>query len=92
MTATTNNPAYGFWGTIRYHAKSEEAWPLAMSAVAAATGRDDAAVRDFLDSRAGRHFADEVSNHLVGGKRTLAEAIDVAVARWLAWDGFNWQT
>jgi hypothetical protein len=41
-------------------------------------------VRDFLDSRHGRHFADEVTNGLCRGA-PLAAAIDAAVARWMGW-------
>jgi hypothetical protein len=74
----TNNKAWGFYGTIRHHADSAEAWPLAMLAVADATGWSDAAVRDFLDSRHGRHFADDVANGLVNELEADA-AIEAAV-------------
>ena len=87
MTSTTlqtANEAWGFFGTIRHHADPAEAWPLAMSAIAAATRCPDAAVRDFLDSRHGRHFADDVANGLVAGL-TLQGAIDAAVERWMGW-------
>jgi hypothetical protein len=53
-----------------------------MKAIAATTGCPDEAVRDFLDSRYGRHFADEVANGL-GAGRDLATAIDEAIERWL---------
>ncbi len=59
-----NNEEWGFWGTIRQHADATTAWPLAMQAIGAATRCPDWAVRDFLDSRFGRHFADEVTNEL----------------------------
>jgi hypothetical protein len=78
----TNNPAWGFWGTMHEHA--EAAWPLAMTAVAEATGCPATAVRDFLDSRYGRHFADEIANGLFRGL-DLANAIDAAVTSWMAW-------
>jgi hypothetical protein len=80
----TANPDWGFFGTIRHHARSGEAWPLAMKAVGAATGCPDWAVRDFLDSRHGRHFADDVANGLSAGQ-ALDTAIEAAVARWMAW-------
>ena len=80
----TSNTDWGFWGTIRHHADSAEAWPLAMHAVATATGCPDVAVRDFLDSRYGRHFADDVANGLFDG-RGLKAAIDAAVNRWMNW-------
>jgi hypothetical protein len=66
-TLTTNNEAWGFWGTIAHHADPAQAWPIAMQAVADATGCSEAGVRDFLDSRHGRHFADDVANGLFDG-------------------------
>jgi len=39
-------------------------------------------VRDFLDGRDGRHFADDVANALWKGA-TLKDAIDAAIARWM---------
>ena len=88
MTKTilpTNNEAWGFWGTIGHEtADRSQAWALATTAIAKATGGTPEAVRDFLDSRQGRHFADEVANGLFAGL-TLADAIDAAVARWMGW-------
>ena len=55
-----------------------------MQAIAAATSCSETGVRDFLDSRHGRHFADDVGNGLSEGMN-LAEAVDAAVARWMAW-------
>jgi len=83
-TLPTANTAWGFWGTIRHDADPERAWPLTMTAIAAATGCPDHAVRDFLDSRHGRHFADDVANGLFAGL-ALEPAIDAAVARWMGW-------
>jgi hypothetical protein len=80
----TNNEAWGFWGTIRHHADPAEAWPTAFTAIATATGCADEGVRDFLDSRHGRHFAEDVANGLFEG-RSLADAIDAAIERWMAW-------
>ncbi|GIX11629.1 hypothetical protein [Elioraea sp.] len=60
------------------------AWPIAFAAILEATGADPEAVRAFLDSRHGRHFADEVSNHLHAGARR-AEAITRATATWMGW-------
>ena len=60
----TNNTAWGFWGTISRDAKADEAWPLAVTAIARVTGCPDHAVRDFLDSRHGRHFGDDVVSGL----------------------------
>lgn len=80
----TANPDCGFFGTIRHHADPDEAWPLAMDAIAAATTCPLDAVRDFLDSRSGRHFADTVADGLADGAR-INTAIDRAVARWMSW-------
>ena len=87
MTTTilpTNNQAWGFWGTIGHRADRSEAWALAMTAVRAATGGDAEAVRDFLDSRHGRHLADDVADGLFAG-RDSPDAIDAAVAKWMGW-------
>jgi hypothetical protein len=44
-----------------------------VQAVAAATGCADFAVRDFLDSRHGRHFAEDVANGLLAGATCRAQ-------------------
>ena len=81
---TTANEAWGFFGTISHHADPATAWNLALPAIAAATACAATAVRDFLDSRHGRHFADDVANGLVAGK-PLPAAIDAAVTTWMGW-------
>jgi len=80
----TNNTDWGFYGTIRHHADPDEAWPVATEAVHLATGCPESAARDFLDSRHGRHFADDVADGLVDGLDIKA-AIDASVARWMGW-------
>ena len=81
----TNNEDWGFWGTIGPQtANRREAWALATTAIGEATGGTPEAVRDFLDSRHGRHFADDVGNGLFDGL-TLPHAIDAAVERWMGW-------
>jgi hypothetical protein len=80
----TANPSWGFYGAIRHHAEPGEAWPLAMTAISAATGCDADAVRDFLDSRQGRHFEDDVGNGLSAGLN-LPAATDAAARRWMGW-------
>jgi hypothetical protein len=80
----TNNPAWGFWGTMSHEMDPAPAWAIAMQAIAAATGCPDTAVRDFLDSRQGRHFADDVLNGLLGGL-ALQAAINAAATRWMEW-------
>ena len=80
----TTNETWGFWGTIGHHADRGEAWALATTAIGEATGCAPEAVRDFLDSRNGRHFADDVANGLFAGF-SLPAAIDAAVERWMGW-------
>jgi hypothetical protein len=78
----TENEAWGFWGTMG--ARAAVAWPIAFTAIHDATGTDAASVHAFLDSRHGRHFADEVSNHLHTGA-ALPDAIARAAATWMGW-------
>ena len=69
----TRNEGWGFYGTMKERAA--EAWPLAMTAVSKA-------VRLFLDSSFGRHFADDFCNALHRGQ-ALADAIDFTAALWM---------
>jgi hypothetical protein len=78
----TQNDAWGFWGTMNEHASA--AWPLAMNAISDATGQLLESVRIFLDSRHGRHFADDVQNGLYQGQ-ALQDAINAATQRWMGW-------
>ena len=78
----TRNTAWGFWGAMGEQA--QEAWPLAIHAIAQADGFDRDAIRAFLDSRFGRHFADDVQNAL-GLGQSLENAIDTATRRWMGW-------
>jgi hypothetical protein len=85
MTLPSNNHDWGFYGSIRHHAEPEQAWPLAMTAIMTATSFSDEAVRDFLDSKYGRIFADDVANALVDGHE-LNGAVEAAVERWMRWE------
>jgi len=78
----TTNESWGFWGTM--NEKAQSAWPLAMNAVADATGQSLESVQTFLDSRHGRHFADDVNNALFLGAN-LQDAIKQATQRWMGW-------
>lgn len=78
----TQNLDWGFFGTLGQHAQA--AWPLAMTAVCHATGEPPDAVRAFLDSRHGRHFAYDVLTGLHAGS-SLPDAIDRATTQWMAW-------
>jgi len=79
---TTTNESWGFWGTM--NEKAQSAWPLAMTAVADATGQSLESVQTFLDSRHGRHFADDVNNALFVGAN-LQDAVKQAIERWMTW-------
>ena len=79
---TTQNTDWGFWGTMNEHAAA--AWPLAMTAISDATHQPLDSVRIFLDSRHGRHFADDVQNGLFDGK-TLQDAVNAATTKWMGW-------
>ncbi|MDD2810042.1 hypothetical protein [Rhodoferax sp.] len=81
-TLPTQNESYGFWCSMNEHASA--AWPLVSTAIAAATGCEPEQVRAFLDSRHGRHFADDVQNGLFVGCN-LKDAIDKATTKWMGW-------
>lgn len=76
------NETWGFWGTMNNRANI--AWPLAMASISKATHQPLEAVRSFLDSTHGRHFAHEVQNALFLGK-TLPDAIYIATQQWMGW-------
>ena len=87
----SRNTDYGFYGTITAtplrDRTSETFWTLAATRIAAAadcgTEAEMDGVRDFLDSRMGRHFADELVDRMARG--TPAEqALDETVAAWSA--------
>ena len=78
----TQNDAWGFWGAMNEQAGT--AWPIAMTAISQASGESLDAVRIFLDSRHGRHFADDVQNDLYDGA-SLTDAINAATGRWMGW-------
>ena len=78
----TRNEGWGFYGTMNEHAAA--AWPLAMTAVANATGEPLDTARAFLDSRFGRHYADSVLDAF-DDSRSLPDAIDAATRKWMAW-------
>lgn len=74
MSIKTNNPGYGFYGTI--NGDADKAWGEAIEALAEATDtRDERRVAVFLDSRRGRHFADQVNG----------EGLAATISCWLGW-------
>ena len=87
MTNSTLPPAnqvWGFYGTSSAFADADAAWAIAFPAITKVTVGSAEGVRDFLDSRHGRHFADEVANALVGSS-DIAGAIEAATLRWMGW-------
>ena len=90
MTTTilpTRNEAYGFYGTMQLGgADPMQSWNAASAMIAAETDASAEGVRDFLDSRHGRHFADDVRSALADlGAHRLEAAIEATVARWQGW-------
>lgn len=80
----TCNESWGFWGEM--DAQAPTAWPIAMTAISDATHQPLESVRLFLDSRHGRHFADEVLGLMYGPQalgleRAIYEATDI----WMTW-------
>ena len=82
-TLKTENEAYGYFGTMAMDNCADAAWEIAMTAIAEDTGANAGAVRGFLDSRWGRHFADSV--HCFLGQRPLEKAVEAAVEQWNGW-------
>lgn len=84
-TEASQNEGWGFFGTISQHAEPRAAWDMAFRAIANATGEPSWSVRAFLDSRYGRHFADEVAMHMTDDASRNSVAIDMAIDRWMRW-------
>jgi hypothetical protein len=83
-TLPTRNEAWGFYGSTAGFTDADAAWGVAFPAIAKVTAATAEGVRDFLDSRHGRHFADDVANGLLSGN-DLAAAINAAITRWMGW-------
>ena len=83
-TLPTANQAWGFYGTSGTFADADAAWAIAFPAVMATTEGTAEGVRDFLDSRHGRHFADDVHNGIHAGL-DLSAATEAAITRWMEW-------
>ena len=78
----TQNHDWGFTGSLNEQA--EAAWPIAMTTISNATCQPLESVRCFLDSRHGRHFADDVLNLRHAGL-ALADAIHAVTQQWMGW-------
>ncbi len=84
---------YGFFRTLTVcperDRRSSAVWTLASRLIAKATHADSEdemiGIRDFLDSRIGRHFADDVVGNMTGCNIGLEPAIASAIRRWQDW-------
>ncbi|MFC3873260.1 hypothetical protein [Neisseria musculi] len=79
------NEDYGFFGTIGLHHAPQEFWKLAVSEICKATREHAEDVALFLDSRHGRHFADDVLNGLHNGL-SRQEAVTAETGKWSRMD------
>ena len=89
----SRNEVYGFFRTLtvcpQRDRRSAAVWTLASRMIAEAIGADSEdemiGIRDFLDSRMGRHFADDVVGNMTGCNIGLEPAIGSAIRRWQDW-------
>ena len=89
----SRNEDYGFFRTLtvcpQRDRRSSEVWSLASRLIAEAIHADSEdemiGIRDFLDSRMGRHFGDDVVGNLTGCNIGLEAAIASAIRRWQDW-------
>jgi len=89
----SRNEDYGFFQTLtvcpQRDRRSAEVWTLASRLIAEAihADREDEmiGIRDFLDSRMGRQFADDVVGNMTGCNIGPEAAIGSAIRRWQDW-------
>jgi hypothetical protein len=89
----SRNEDYGFFRTLTVcperDRRSGEVWNLASRLIAEVIHADSEdemiGIRDFLDSRIGRHFADDVVGNMTGCGIGLEAAIAAAIRRWQGW-------
>jgi hypothetical protein len=89
----SRNEDYGFFRTLTVcperDRRSAEVWMLASRLIAEAIGASSEeeiiGIRNFLDSRIGRHFADDVVGNITGCNIGLEAAIVSAIRRWQDW-------
>ena len=91
----SRNEDFGFFGTITITTcalrdrRSAEVWTLASRLIAEVIRADSEdeviGIRDFLDSRMGRHFADDVIGNMTGCNIDLETAITSVIRRWQDW-------
>lgn len=85
MIPHTQNTDYGFFGTCTDAGlDAQRCWAAAVKEVAEATAQphEDAAI--FLDTRHGRHFADDTVCAVLNGQ-SIEAAVKSAANRWLGW-------
>lgn len=86
MTMTkSRNEAWGFFGTMGHVAGLDQAaaFAAAVELIVEASSLDANEARAFLDSRMGRHFADEVLNAMGPDYTNLRAAIAATVNTWM---------
>jgi hypothetical protein len=85
-TLPTRNKEWGFWGATRALGEDYQlaVWEIAARLIEHATDAGPDAVRAFLDSRHGRHFADTVCDQAMR-RKNMEAAVASAVAQWLSW-------
>ena len=89
----SRNEDYGFFRALTVcperDRRSAEVWVLASRLIAEAIRADSEdemiGIRDFLDSRIGRHLADDVVGNMAGCNIGLEAAIAAAIRRWQGW-------
>jgi hypothetical protein len=95
----SQNTAHGFYGTMTIcperDCTSDTLWTLASTLIAEAINAHYEAemigIRDFLDSKMGRHFADELVDAMRSGKVSTKAALDATIDKWMR-RGINAQT
>ena len=89
----SRNEDFGFFRSLtvcpQRDRRSTEVWALASTLIADAIRADSEdemiGIRDFLDSRMGRHFADDVVGNMTGCNIGPEPAIASAIRRWQGW-------
>jgi hypothetical protein len=90
---SSRNEDFGFFRALTVcplrDRRSTEVWTLTARMIAEAIRADSEdemiGIRDFLDSRMGRQFADDVVGNITGCKIGLEPAIGSAIRRWQDW-------
>jgi hypothetical protein len=89
----SRNKDHGFFRTLtvcpQRDRRSDEVWALASNLIAQAvrahSEEEMIGIREFLDSRMGRYFADDVVGNMVGCKIDSETAIKSSIRTWQDW-------